>query len=216
MSIAIAVKHMLAAGMSAEQIVDAVAEMEATALPRRSAGAVRQERYRRNKASQSVTSDESDAVPSPLAPPLEGFPEPLPKAPPLIPPSSGSLCSPAVALPLFAADQEPAKPEPEKPKAAYPKDFEFLWSEWPKNPNESKKTAFERWKRLSSEEKLDCLDGVFAQSLWLDAETERRKGRDPPPRIHLSTFISEKRWEALLKTEFNKYGRNPWQTQPQH
>jgi 5-methylcytosine-specific restriction endonuclease McrA len=46
LSIAVAVKHMIAAGMSPEAIVAAVAEMEAAAQPVRSNGAVRQERYR--------------------------------------------------------------------------------------------------------------------------------------------------------------------------
>lgn len=117
----------------------------------------------------------------------------------------------------------PASPEPDrapvetplaKPRNAYPADFELLWSEWPANPNESKKTAFERWRRLSKTEQDDAFDGALAQSEWLASETEKRKGRDPPPRIHLSTFISERRWETLLQTEFNKYGRKPWPTQP--
>ena len=55
--IAIAVQHMLAAGMDHAAIVEAVREMEEEIAPKRSAGAMRQERYRRNKASQSVTSD---------------------------------------------------------------------------------------------------------------------------------------------------------------
>ena len=109
---------------------------------------------------------------------------------------------------------EDEKPQA-KPRGAYPKDYELLWSEWPQNPNESKKTAFDRWNRLSQNDKADCFDGVLAQSAWLEAETAKRKGRDPP-RIHLSTFISERRWETLLKTEFNKFGRNPWRTQQHH
>lgn len=128
----------------------------------------------------------------------------------------GSPCSPTVPLPLPGLEDPIMEPEANKPKRApYPTDFELLWSEWPQNPNESKKTAFDRWKRLSADEKADCFDGAMAQAGWLAAETEKRRGKDPPPRIHLSTFISEKRWEALLQTEFNKYGRNPWQTQQQ-
>jgi hypothetical protein len=129
----------------------------------------------------------------------------------------GSLRSPTVALlPLAEKPENKIEDEkpPAKPRSAYTKDFEFLWSEWPQNPNESKKTAFERWRRLSDNDKADCLDGAMAQCAWLQAETTKRNGRDPP-RIHLATFISERRWETLLKTEFNRYGRNPWQT-PQH
>ncbi len=46
MSIAIAVKHMVLAGMSADAIAAAVAEMEAATVKPRSAGAIRQESYR--------------------------------------------------------------------------------------------------------------------------------------------------------------------------
>lgn len=102
--------------------------------------------------------------------------------------------------------------ETAKPRNAYPSEFELLWHEWPANPNESKKTAFERWRKLSKTERDDCFDGAMAQGLWLEAETAKRPGRDPP-RIHLSTFISERRWETLLKSEFNRYGRNAWKSQ---
>jgi hypothetical protein len=88
----------------------------------------------------------------------------------------------------------------------------LVWSEWPKSPTESKKLAFDRFARLSKPDRDACFDGAMAQTMWLEAETERRKGRDPPPRLHLSTFISERRWENLLNTEFNRYGRTPWPT----
>ena len=83
MSIAIAVKHMMAAGMPAEAICAAVAEMEATAT--RSSAAIRQERYRHNKASQTVTSDACDGEPYPPLPPLEVSPIPPSKTPPISP-----------------------------------------------------------------------------------------------------------------------------------
>jgi hypothetical protein len=75
--IAVAVKHMLAAGMPHDAIIAAVTEMEAAATPVRSKGADRTARWReRHKASQSVTCDvgdacnDSDAVlsPEPKAP----------------------------------------------------------------------------------------------------------------------------------------------------
>lgn len=108
-------------------------------------------------------------------------------------------------------DRAPVKPS-SKEKAGYTPEFELVWSEWPKSPTESKKLAFDRFARLSKADRDACFDGAMAQTLWLEAETERRKGRDPPPRLHLSTFISERRWENLLNTEFNRYGRTPWQT----
>lgn len=77
--IATAVKHMIAAGMDADAIVAAVADMEAEITPTKSKGAERQARYReRNKTSQSVTSDDSDANPSPLCPPLDKETPPTP------------------------------------------------------------------------------------------------------------------------------------------
>ena len=72
--IATAVRHLMAAGVTGEALFAAIAELEAEVRgePKaRSAGAIRQERYRRNKASQTVTSDACDADPSlsrPLSP----------------------------------------------------------------------------------------------------------------------------------------------------
>lgn len=89
-AISVAVKHMLAAGMTPDQVVAAIAEMEDTASPARSAGAARQARYRRRKAAEGVTSDvtvtQSDApsptpltqIPTPFSPPKGGqFPPPF-------------------------------------------------------------------------------------------------------------------------------------------
>lgn len=72
--IATAVRHLIAAGVSGDDLVRAISDMEAELTPRtplRSKGAIRQERYReRNKTSQSVTSDDSDASPD-----KESFPQ---------------------------------------------------------------------------------------------------------------------------------------------
>lgn len=90
--IATAVKHMIAAGMDMDSIVGAIEEMENAPAPR-SAGAIRQERYRRNKASQSVTRDACDAGDGPL-PPEQKVPTPLKTQPlshnPPSPPKGGS------------------------------------------------------------------------------------------------------------------------------
>lgn len=64
-TIATALKHMLAADMPHDAIVAAVAEMEAGAPKVRTAGALRQERYRRNKASQVTKSDACDVTTTP-------------------------------------------------------------------------------------------------------------------------------------------------------
>lgn len=106
----------------------------------------------------------------------------------------------------------PDKPEP-KPRNEYPPGFKLLWSEWSAIPTESKKIAFERWRRLSQDDRERCLDGVMAYEEWHKAESARRGNRGPPPRVHLSTFISERRWENLLATEYNKHGMDKWRMQ---
>ena len=95
MSIAIAVKHLLSAGVTGDALVTAIAEMEAAIRPvdTRSKGAIRQARYRENKASQSVTNrnetSHSDAKVSPSSLPSSPSSS-SPPIPPLIttPPSS--------------------------------------------------------------------------------------------------------------------------------
>ena len=102
--IAIAVKHMLAAGMSPEAVVAAVAEMEGAA-DTRSAGAKRQQRYReRNKASQTVTRDDGDAPLSPASlspePPITTPSNPPPPSPPKggSSPTPKRFANPAITL----------------------------------------------------------------------------------------------------------------------
>jgi hypothetical protein len=68
--IATAVRHLMAAGVTGDALLSAIEELEADvrAEPKpRTPGAIRTERWRRNKASQSVTcdvGDESDAPPA--------------------------------------------------------------------------------------------------------------------------------------------------------
>lgn len=61
--ISVAVRHLVANGVTGDALIAAIADMEA-AIDTRSTGAKRQARYReRNKASQTVTSVTSDAPP---------------------------------------------------------------------------------------------------------------------------------------------------------
>ncbi|WPZ05504.1 hypothetical protein [Pelagerythrobacter marinus] len=80
--IATAVRHLMAAGVTGEELCAAIAEMEADirAEPKpRSAGAIRQQRYReRNKASQVTESDGCDASPSLSPSPKENKSNPHP------------------------------------------------------------------------------------------------------------------------------------------
>lgn len=62
--VSIAAKHLMAAGVTGDALVTALAEIEAASQPSRSKGAERQARYReRHKASQSVTSDVKKEIP---------------------------------------------------------------------------------------------------------------------------------------------------------
>lgn len=75
---------------AAEIITRAAIHGAASAPKARSAGAIRQERYRRNKASQMTESDAGDNLPSPEgSSPTPPSPKPLPSVPPS-PPKGGS------------------------------------------------------------------------------------------------------------------------------
>lgn len=84
--IATAVKHMLSSGMTPDDIVAAVADMEDHTPKQRSAGAIRQERYRRNKASPVTLSDVCDAGNEKEIPQT-----PKEKTTPLSPPKGGHI-----------------------------------------------------------------------------------------------------------------------------
>lgn len=94
MSVADLIADMVRAGVDPELIgrtAQLLCEREAVVVQKRSAGAERQARYReRHKASQSVTSDVSDVLSSPLVPPLDKERSPTPPKeinPPLNPPT---------------------------------------------------------------------------------------------------------------------------------
>ncbi|MBS4048097.1 MAG: hypothetical protein KG075_17255 [Alphaproteobacteria bacterium] len=78
--IATAVRHLMAAGVTGDALLSAIAEMEdqiRNEPKARSSGAIRQERYRRNKASQSSQSVTSDVCNAPLSlPPNENISNP--------------------------------------------------------------------------------------------------------------------------------------------
>ena len=113
--IATAVRHMMAAGVTGDALLQAIAEMENAirAEPKpRSSGAVRQQRYRENqlnkhnKTSQGVTSDDSDETP-PLSPsPLSSPHTPLLTPRPHTPPDNNTRARKGTRLP---ADWQPSE-----------------------------------------------------------------------------------------------------------
>lgn len=69
--IAVAAKHLIAAGVTGDALVTALHEIEAATVPQRSKAAIRQARYRErkeyehNETSQNVTSDDKEIPPTP-------------------------------------------------------------------------------------------------------------------------------------------------------
>ncbi len=180
MSIAIAVKHMMAAGMSPDAVAAAVAEMEASFVKPRSSAAVRQERYRRNKASRVTVSDVCDGS-SPLVPPLDVSPIPPSLTPPIIPPSD-QIYSEGVTN----AAQPKAKKEPSR--------FDEFWSIYPKrdgsNPKEPARQKFD----------LACKRGADPQAIISAAqryaEQQKRLGNIGSPYVKQAvSWLNAQSWK---------------------
>lgn len=163
MSIAVAVKHMLAAGMGHEAIVEAISEMEEAAAntraicsSQRSKAAERQARYRERKKRNEtvtdrngvtdcdVTSDGSGDHPSsPLVPPLSPTPPNPPYNPPTLPPED-----------LGAhADQNP--PDPPKRRRTAKQNGSRIAENWQPSP---KDLAFATKHELTPQEIEDEAD----------------------------------------------------------
>lgn len=151
--IAAALKHMLAAGMTADQIVSAVAEMESTmpaahVAPTRSKGAERTARWRASRdeqASQTVTdrhetSQNVTGVTSVTAPFLSPPPSPKPlstttnlsQEPPIVPQTKGRKRA---------------------VRRSYPEAFEACWNAYPHHQGRSSKpNAADQFDRLPADE----------------------------------------------------------------
>lgn len=76
-----------------------------------------------------------------------------------------------------------------KRKIAYPEAFESFWSAYPKTPNMSKKEAFDSWKRLTTEEREQCIRAVPGYVAFL-------KTKPTLETIHACRFISKRRFEG--------------------
>ena len=164
--IAVAVKHMMEAGMPAEAIVAAVAAMEEQVQPKRSAGAVRQQRYReRHKASQSVTSDESNA--------------------------SDESDSAVTLLPLEGSSPTPPSPKtpssipPSPPKGgSSPAEFEKFWEAFPSKVGKlAARSAFAKARRRVDFETIMAAVDRYAHKT------------DDRPWCNPSTWLNQGRWE---------------------
>ena len=70
--------------------------------------------------------------------------------------------------------------------------FEEVWKSFPKTGNPPKHLAKQRWKRLSQKDKDECVVGARA---YANLHAEECKTWKDKGAIHLSTFISQRRWE---------------------
>lgn len=197
------IRYLQAEGFPAEKILELVAQLEeateraetaafeAGEQVHRSAGAIRQARYRARRASQvtvsDVTGDVTGDVTRYVTPPaLNDTPEPNSK------PSEFNLNPPPYSPPARAAGRVLRLPK----KPDYPDEFRLLWDEFPKHPNASKSEALRRWEQLDPGDRENCLTGAMRYADFL--ASERRKRPDYPG-LHLATFIFQRRWESHIE-----------------
>lgn len=156
MSIVAMIEAMERAEIPAEQILAAVKayscnyEAEKRERTRQRVAAHRQKKSLKNNDLVTDVTVTSVTSPPPLVPPLEGFPTPLPKSPPIIPPTNTS-----------------------KRARGYSQRFESLfWQHYPLKEN--KQAAFIAFQKI--QEEID--DDTIAGTVKLYAEHARISGRD--------------------------------------
>lgn len=162
--IATAVRHLMAAGVTGEALLDAIAEMEAEVRSepkQRSAGAIRQERYRerkRNEASQVTDGDGCDANPS-LSRPLS--PQ-TPQTPTHTHPENNTRARKGHRLPV---DWEP------KPLTA---ETAAMVAEWPDGEVQRELAKFRDWAAAATGANSRKSDWDAAWRNWLRRRNEEK------------------------------------------
>lgn len=181
-AIAAAVKHMMDAGLDADQIVSAIEDMEAATTHQRTARQERNRRYydncKRLKASENrlnkTEASESDGAEknkkekSPPAPPLK---EKTKKSPPKSP-DGGSVAATDVACDRF----------------------EEFWQAYPSRPNNPKKPARQKFDRAV---KAGADPSVIIRAAGILAG--QRKGQDPQFTPMASTWLNQERWNDIAQ-----------------
>jgi len=120
-------------------------------------------------------------------------------APPSDSPSSTDSQSQTLSLfPPNPDDEENGEKSDKPAREAYPEEFAELWEDYPNPPNGSKLKAFQAWKKLKADAKLDCHEGALRMADYAVSERARRAGwKDPSvPVPHLVTYINQRRWES--------------------
>jgi hypothetical protein len=96
---------------------------------------------------------------------------------------------------------QPSKQRVDARESAVAEFEEFIWGEFPENPNSDKPAALAAYLRLSREDRVLCMRGVARVSLRFDetvsAEPKARRLEFHP---HLRKWIAERGWEAELAT----------------
>lgn len=211
--IATALKHLMAAGVTGDALIEAIAEIEAAlpgaqpAEPTRSKAAIRQERYRRNKASQNVTNgvtnvtDHNENVTSNA----ERNGDPLP-----LPPNDNN--------------SNPPTPTPENitPREAEDAHVAAWLAWWDRDPFPRPDWASARlWADFRKNRKTKRLTNTFtayAQQLAKIRELSRRTGW--PPGEVLEDCVA-RGWGAVFETDkmkaaINGHGTGNRQQSPRH
>lgn len=113
-------------------------------------------------------------------------------------PPEGSNCEP----PLKEPEENRKKDGNASARDGLRQEFEdYIWAEFPCNPNSDRSKAFAAYQSLSPAERVNCIRGVSRVALRF----EEAKSTEPiDQRLkyhqHLATWIRERGWEAELAT----------------
>lgn len=105
---------------------------------------------------------------------------------------------------------ETAEAPKAKKRTAYPADFEAAWQAYPTDPIMSKKEAFEKWKRLSPEDRdvvtraipkfvSYCTQNPTYRPVHMCRFISQRRFDGFAPKIHADYLADDERWNKRLK-----------------
>lgn len=189
--IAVAVKHLIAAGVTGQALVDAVDELEKSIHNKdleqiELRRAKDRERKRMEKADSTLSTESTESTETPfppLSPPLKKKEAKKKLPPPISPPN------PRVTRAEFFGD-----------------DFEEFWRVYPSN-GASKAKSLESWKKATDRPPPDELLRIVR--LYADHCAE-----SDTPVCHATTWLNQKRWtvdyENLLKLHRQKASADPY------
>lgn len=183
--IAAALRELMAAGLSGEELASAVERIEdAMPLPMTSRQARNHRHYVKasEKRLNASETSYSDANPSQVSPSSS------PPTPTSITTSSSPSCS-SLRSEVTGSGEPVARP-----KLKYPPAFEGWWLAYPRTPIMSKKEALAAWTRLSAEDRLLAVTAIAAYRAFLAEKPDR-------PVVHACRFLSQRRFDGLAAVE---------------